>query len=354
MLDETANEADVREEIAAPLLKALGYSRGSANDILRELSLSYDRNFLGRKKKSDPPIRGRADYVLSVAGVARWTFEIKAPSSPIDVDTIEQAISYARHPEVSGYYAAAFDGKHFVLYANNQKATDEPIIKIEFTSLEELVKNLEGSLSPEAIRRDCAPKIIDTGTPLASGYRSKANIKGGMSQFSHFSWNSNATLPPANEEQLEEACRRIRSMRTTIIGGEIRRDDYSRIRAKLEWAIPAIEMQTFIDQHRLMDMEYICLSEVISSDAECPSTFDVVGDFEVSEGDELFDIIQWETQVAGLPTHMSLRGQAIGHLDEYIFHGLFQAEYRMTFPNFPGMEINAYGVGRFEVEIDTN
>ena len=37
MLDD-ANETDVREEVVTPLLSALGYERGTRNDILRELT----------------------------------------------------------------------------------------------------------------------------------------------------------------------------------------------------------------------------------------------------------------------------------------------------------------------------
>jgi hypothetical protein len=78
MVVDGANETDVREEVATPLLSALGCSRGTRNDILREYSMAYDRKFLGRKKNNDPPLRGRADYVLSVAGAGRWVLEIKA------------------------------------------------------------------------------------------------------------------------------------------------------------------------------------------------------------------------------------------------------------------------------------
>jgi hypothetical protein len=71
------NEADVREEVAMPLLRALGYEMGSANDIIREKSLEYSNNFLGRKKKTDPPLRGRADYILTVLGAGAWALEMR-------------------------------------------------------------------------------------------------------------------------------------------------------------------------------------------------------------------------------------------------------------------------------------
>jgi hypothetical protein len=61
------NEQDVREEILAPIIRCLGYRRGTSNDVIRELSLRYPRIFLGRKKsKKDPIIRGEADYIFDI------------------------------------------------------------------------------------------------------------------------------------------------------------------------------------------------------------------------------------------------------------------------------------------------
>ena len=102
--------SDVRAEIAEPFLAALGYKRGTANDIARERTRKYQRHFLGRKKSTDQPRRGYADYILSVHGAGRWVLETKAPNEPIDIDAIDQAISYARHPEVAASYSAVLNG----------------------------------------------------------------------------------------------------------------------------------------------------------------------------------------------------------------------------------------------------
>jgi predicted type IV restriction endonuclease len=177
---DDANETDVREEVATPLLSALGYERGMRNDILRELTLSYGRVFLGRKKNNNPPLRGRADYVLSVTGAARWVLEIKAPKEEITKETIEQAISYARHPEVSVTYAAILNGKRFVVMHNSQRSTDEPLVNIDVSSPHELAERVRGLLSPASIKRDCSPPIVDLRRPLVDGFRANANITGGV------------------------------------------------------------------------------------------------------------------------------------------------------------------------------
>ena len=234
----TANETDVREEIAMPLLIALGYQRGSPNDILRELPLAYERIFLGRKKKSDPPIRGIPDYVLSVTGAGRWVLEVKAPNVDIVRHEIEQAISYARHPEVAASYAAILNGRRLVLFHTTQNSNDDPLLDITVVSPNDLARQLQGLLSPQAIRRDCSPPKVDLGLPIADGLRSSAEIKSGAIEHSDFTWVSDQDLPASYSSQLDEMCRKMRGFRADIIGGRVWRSSNSRIKAKLEWSAP--------------------------------------------------------------------------------------------------------------------
>ena len=352
MARDSTNETDIREEIATPLLSLLGYQRGTENDILRELSLSYDRNFLGRKKNNDPPLRGRADYVLSVTGAGRWALEIKAPSEDITQDVIDQAISYARHPEVSGTYAVILNGKRLVVFHNSQKSSDKPIVDLEVQSPEQLASQLCGLLSPSAIRRDCSPPVVDLGIPLADGFRSSANITGGTITYSDFVWKCNSPLPKQQIEVLNEICRRMSTLRSTIIGGVVWRDDTSRIKAKLDWAFPHDQLLQFARDKNLLNAEYISLSEKISSDPENPTIFDVIDNVSVSEGEILFDIVRWDTQIAGIALSMTYRGQATGYIQNGVFNGSFQAEYESTVPSMPEFCMNMYTLGTFEVVLD--
>ena len=347
----STNETDIREEVATPLLSLLGYQRGTENDILRELSLSYNHNFLGRKKNNDPPLRGRADYVLSVTGAGRWVLEIKAPSEDITQDVIDQAITYARHPEVSGTYIAILNGARFVVFHNSQKSSDQPIVDLEVTSPEQLAERLCGLLSPSAIRRDCSPPVVDLGTPLADGFRSSTNIIGGAITYSEFIWKCNSTLPEQQIEALDEICRRLSTLRSTITGGVVWRDDASRIKAKLDLAFPHDQLLHFARDKNLLNAEFISLSEKISSDPENPTVFDVISNVSVSEGEMLFDIVRWDTQIAGIALSMTYRGQATGYIKDKIFCGLFQAEYESTVPSMPEFFMNMYGLGTFEVTL---
>lgn len=349
---DRANETDIREDIAMPFLVALGYERGTANDIIRELSLAYDCMFLGRKKKSDPPIRGRADYVLSVAGAGRWVLEVKAPSEDLDKQAVEQAMSYARHPEVSGTYIVLLNGKRLVGYHYSQNSDDQPLVDLAIDSPETLAEETRGLLSPPSIRRDCSPPKVDLRLPLAPGLRSTAAVIGGEIGHRDFGWTSNEQLQPLQTAQLDDLCQRMIGFRTDVTGGRVWRDDSSRIKAKLVWAIPHDELLQFTLDKRLLDAEYIALSKEISSDPMKPTTFDVVGDVEIDEGETLFDILKWDTVVAGIAMSMSYQGQATGCIVEGVFRGDFQAEYQCTFPTALALQISMYTSGQFQVVLD--
>ncbi len=348
-----ANECDVREELATPLLSALGYARGTANDILREYALSYGRFFLGRKKKDDPPLRGRANYILSVLGAARWTLEIKAPSQDIDRDAIDQALSYALHPEIAASYAAILNGKRFVLFHISQSSKDVPLLEIDIVDVGSLSESLQGTLSPGAIRRDCSPPKVDLGVPLADGLRSSVDVRKGLLSYTEFGWDCNFPLDSEGQKNLNDTSEKMKSFRPTITGGKIFRDENSRVVAKFDWAFPHDELLKFAHDKHLLDMEYISLSSTISKDASSPTIFDVVGRVDVTKGDAVFSLFQWQTQTAGIDMLMNYRGQAAGCIDGERFCGNFQVEYCSTFPAIPACQLTMFGIGTFEVLIDT-
>lgn len=349
---EGANETDVREEIAAPLLAALGYKRGTANDIARELGLTYERQFLGRKKLPDPPLRGRADYVLTVVGAGRWVLETKASHEAIDIDAIEQAISYARHPEVSASYSVILNGVRLTVHHASQVSTDAPLVDLPVSDPESLAQQLSSLLSPAAIRRDCSPPFVDLAKPLAEGLRSRAEIRGGEIHHEQFRWSSNFQLPAEQLKPLDEMCRRLSGFHVAVTGGTVCRDEGSRIRARLTWSMPHDELLRFALDKKLMDVEYIALGEQISAVREAPTVFDVIGQVEVKEGETLFNLMQWDTESAGITMKMRYTGQATGYIAAYVFQGAFTAQYYCDFPALPSLQLDMETVGTFRIEID--
>ena len=349
---EGANEADVREEIAAPLLTLLGYKRGTCNDIARELVLVYERQFLGRKKPKDPPLRGRADYVLTVLGAGRWVLETKAPNESIDVDAIEQGISYARHPEVSASYSVILNGVRLTVHHTSQASTAAPLVDVSVSDPKSLAEQLSGLLSPAAIRRDCSPPAVHLGKPLAQGLRSRAEIRGGDIHYEGFRWSSNIELPDEARNRLNQMCRRLNGLHVTVTGGTMRRDLGSRIRAKLLWSLPHDEMIRFAIDKKLMDAEYLALRDQISAVREDPTVFDVIGEVEVKKGETLFNLTQWDTESAGVAVKMQYFGRATGFIADFVFQGTFTTNYYCNFPALPLLRLEMEAVGTFRVEID--
>jgi hypothetical protein len=345
------NESDVREDVAMPLLRALGYAAGTANDIIREKTLSYPNNFLGRKRKTDPPLRGRADYILTVLGAGTWTLEIKGEEVEIDRDAIEQAITYARHPQVSGTYATVLNGKRFVVFHNTQRSDELPLIDMPVEEINDLARALQNTLSPNAIRQDCSPPKVDLEMPLASRLRSSATISKASILYDRFIWRSNLAVPNDTIAALDEGCRRLSGLRVSASGGWMKRDKGSRIVAKLDWLFPNDDLKKFAEEKQIAEMEYVCLTSTLSEDPLKPSTFHVVGKINIERGESLFDVVTWRTNVAGIDAVMAYGGQATGFLEAGIFKGIVEAKYEFTFPAIPALRIIETGTGTLEMSI---
>jgi hypothetical protein len=113
----TMNETDVREIIVRPLIERLGYRHGTDANIRTEQTLRYARSFLGRKNpKKDPPLVGRADYICDVISFGRWIVEVKSPGQDLTQDDVEQAHTYAAHPEIAATFFLVTNGRVFRLY----------------------------------------------------------------------------------------------------------------------------------------------------------------------------------------------------------------------------------------------
>lgn len=112
-LDFTSwNESDIREDFVAPLLRLLGYAKGTVNDILREenLKLSKPYHRIGRKQVA-------IDYVPTLRLKKFWIIEAK-PGKPkkMSFDDYLQAHLYANHPEMQVRYIVMCNGWEIRIY----------------------------------------------------------------------------------------------------------------------------------------------------------------------------------------------------------------------------------------------
>lgn len=107
-------EDSVREELVAPLLRALGYSASGPHVIHRSRPLKHPFVYFGTKPHRIEII---PDYVLEVGSKLRWVLDAKGPAeSTVAGKNAEQAYSYAMHPEVRAHVFALCNGRHFTAF----------------------------------------------------------------------------------------------------------------------------------------------------------------------------------------------------------------------------------------------
>ena len=116
--------------------------------------------------------------------------------------------------------------------------------------------------------------------------------------------------------------------------------------------MPHDELVRFAIDKKLMDVEYLALGNEISAVRETPTVFDVIGEVEVLEGETLFNIMQWDTESAGVAMKMRYAGQMTGYISDFVFRGAFTGQYYCDFPALPLLQIGMETVGTFCVKID--
>jgi len=310
------NETDIREEILAPLIRRLGYRSGSEHNVIREQSLRYPRIFIGRKNiKKDPILRGIADYILEAGSAVRWVIEAKAPHVEIDIDTIEQAYTYANHPEVRAVYFSLSNGKRLLVFQTNRGPDFEPIIDLSYDELEQKFQIVENLLSPSSILSNNPEIKIDLGSPIGKGLRSVVRITNGV-----ISYHSNSLNLPA-----------LREMQTTISSGAVERDEEGRLVAFLNTIAPTRSLQNLNQKLGLTSFEMYSDDVCISNDPLIPTVFRSEQTVTIPAGEKLLDLNSW--QEISLPMNMvcKVSTQASGHLKENKFYGDFVSS--MKFQN---------------------
>ena len=112
--DPDFKEDSVREELIVPLIKALGYSATGDDRIIRSKSLPHPFVSIGSKPQK---INIFPDYLFLSEQKPYWILDAKAPTEDITKSKhVEQAYSYAIHPDIRVRLFALCNGKQFALY----------------------------------------------------------------------------------------------------------------------------------------------------------------------------------------------------------------------------------------------
>lgn len=329
---EEFNETDVREEIIAPLLRRLGYSSGTDNNIIREQSLRYAKSFLGRKNLSkDPDLRGVADYILEANRLVRWVVEAKAPAVPIGLEEIEQAWSYANHPEVRAVYFVLCNGHSFQVFQTNLSPNTSPILSLSYNELRENYTQLKDLLSPEAILRDHSQYMVDLSPPLGPGLRSVARISSGWIRYDR----NNLSHRALNEIQIAIRC------------GAVQRDENGKLAVYLETLAPFRAFQELNERLGLTSFEMTSSDGNLSTDPTQPTEFVNSQTIVFPAGAKLLDINTWSEIV--LPCNLECKTSTIarGILEKHVFSGRFLVSIQITGPQALVAEME----GPFHVDV---
>jgi hypothetical protein len=150
-LDEPEfGEDSVREEIIAPILRAIGYTPSGPFRIVRSKRLTNPFVTIGTTKR---PVTLVPDYVLYVEDRAVLVLDAKAPNeSTTDKDHVAQAYSYTMNSDVRAEWFALCNGRSLSLF-NVSDPTNAPRQTFELAQLDKNWVHVCDALAPEQLAR---------------------------------------------------------------------------------------------------------------------------------------------------------------------------------------------------------
>ncbi|UAB70122.1 type I restriction enzyme HsdR N-terminal domain-containing protein [Vibrio sp. SCSIO 43132] len=142
--DPEYKEDAVREDIVAPLLRRLGYKVVGSHKMVRSRALTHPYVYIGTKAHKVSII---PDYLLEVDdNDHRWILDAKAPNQNIlSGKNVEQAFSYAIHPDIRAHKYALCNGKEIAVFDVNKLS---PVLHLNISDWENKWHDIEKELSP--------------------------------------------------------------------------------------------------------------------------------------------------------------------------------------------------------------
>lgn len=137
-------EDAVREDLIAPLIRKLGYKASGPVRAQRSKNLVHPFVMIGSKKNQ---INIVPDYTLYVNDQPLAIIEAKGPREEIvRSHHVEQAYSYAIHPEVRADIYALCNGRELVVYSVSQW---NPILHVSLSDIDKYWPEVEEALHPK-------------------------------------------------------------------------------------------------------------------------------------------------------------------------------------------------------------
>lgn len=141
-------EDSVREDIVAPLLRELGYTPSGPYAMKRSKPLVHPFVKIGSK---DHKVNIIPDYTLYVDDIPMAILDAKKPDEPlINSGHVEQAYSYAIHPEVRCRIYGLCNGRQLVMYDISRW---DPILNVEIKDIGNKWREVNEVLHPEYLNK---------------------------------------------------------------------------------------------------------------------------------------------------------------------------------------------------------
>ena len=132
-------EAEVRAYVIDPIIKILGYEKGTTFSPDLEKSIK----FLDSRKQ--------IDYKCTLWEENFWIVEAKKPKKrarrKFEYGTFKQALEYAVHPQINAALIVLCDGELFEVF-DREESVSEPILRFNRSELLENIDNLRALLAP--------------------------------------------------------------------------------------------------------------------------------------------------------------------------------------------------------------
>ncbi|WP_158118960.1 type I restriction enzyme HsdR N-terminal domain-containing protein [Vibrio metoecus] len=136
-------EDSVRELLVLPLLNELGYEPYGDYSVERSSRLTHPYVYFGTQKRKVSIV---PDYVLKVKNKRVCIIDAKAPKENIlNGKNVEQAYSYAIHPDVRAKFYVLFNGKYLSVFHVDQI---DPILYIPVKDINSKWSLVEEILAP--------------------------------------------------------------------------------------------------------------------------------------------------------------------------------------------------------------
>jgi len=160
--DPDFKEDSVREVIIAPMLSKLGYFPTGATKVIRSKTLKHPYIRVGVRNF---PVTMIPDYTLLCEDKPVFVLDAKSPKEDVlKEEHIQQAYSYAVHPEVKCNEFGLCNGRQLAIFHVDQS---DPVLVLNFVEFESRWEDIEKFISPNYLKNPALRKFApDFGSKL--------------------------------------------------------------------------------------------------------------------------------------------------------------------------------------------